>query len=128
MIKLEGIDREKLIQIHKALATGLLYHRENRPAEITLELNHSSSNRILGLEVLKIVEQNLLEYYGRTPLRPYLRINSIMSIEPLDISIRSRVNDDLQFFRLTIIRTYNTAYLVESSHEEILHMVSNRRR
>ena len=113
MLRLRLLDRNELIELHKELLKCYLYssadHRSNN--HTTLKINHSDSNRKIGLCLIDVITNQLQEEYSFTPHRPLINPAHIVKLECIDIG------DILD--KLTLIHTINQSYLVHESLDEV---------
>lgn len=114
MLRLRLIDRNELIELHKALSEYYLYtSADTRSRDNSdLEINHSDNNRHMGLFLINVITNQLQEEYSFIPQRPYINPAQIVKIEPIDIGRRF-------FNELTLIHTINQSYLVHENINEV---------
>lgn len=113
MLRLRLLDRNVLIELHKALSEYYLYTSANDRStdNSNLKINHSDNNRHIGLFLLNVITNQLQEEYSFIPQRPFINPAQIVKIEPIDIGRRCN--------ELTLIHTINQSYLVHESLDEV---------
>lgn len=117
MFRLRLLDKSTLIQLHTTLCEALLYRYSNdRNNQITpLMINHSKDNRLLGLELIKIITDQLRYENSYTPHSPLINPSVITKVESIDIGNRSR--------EFTLIHTPEDSYLVSGDYEKVIYEI-----